>query len=271
MARTFSNDERFHEEIARETLETISKTDLSRTPPEMGAHIEKRIFQMLSLEDPYAPIRKKYNTLVLSMLPRFSEQVSTSDNPFDTAMRLAIGGNIIDFGNQYTMHEGLMYETLERALLDPIFGESPNVLQEAVARASSILYIGDNCGEIVLDRLFIETLGPEKVTFAVRGSPILNDVIRGDAEETGMAQLVPIVDTGQKLPGVLPESASPEFREVWQRVDLVIAKGQGNYETLSDTGKPVAFLLKAKCDVIAQHLEVSQGAMVMRLKNMVVL
>ncbi len=266
--RTFTSDSVVSERLGREILGVLAHMDLARTPPEMGAEIERHIFAALGLTDPYAPLRSRYNQLIGALLPRLREEVAASPDPFEHALRLAVGGNIIDFGNEYTMTEELAHESLASSLTDPFHLGTPDALRALVDGAREILYIGDNCGEIVLDRLFMETVGPARFTFAVRGGPILNDVLLSDAVEVGLSGLIPVVETGQALPGVLPETASPAFREVWERADLIIAKGQGNYETLSETTRPVAFALKAKCSVVAADLAVPPGSMVLRLPDL---
>ncbi|MBU1239393.1 DUF89 family protein, partial [Myxococcota bacterium] len=215
-AKTFSNDREFQEKVSREILGFLSLIDLSRTPPEMGAFIEHHIFSSLALDDPFGPLRSQYNKLMLNLLPRFRQEVTAASSPFEAALRLAIGGNIIDFGNEYTMTEELVHETLTSSMTATFHLGTPGALDALIKRAGTILYIGDNCGEIVLDRLFIETVGPKKFTFAVRGAPILNDVVREDAREAGLDTLVPVIDTGQAIPGVVLSSASEAFLQEWE-------------------------------------------------------
>jgi len=136
--------------------------------------------------------------------------------------------------------------------------------REAVSGASDILYLGDNAGEIVFDKLLIEQIGPEKVTFVVKAGPILNDVLREDAEEVGLSGMVEVIDNGDDAPGTIVEGCSAEFQERFARAGVVISKGQGNYETLNDIDRDVFFLLQAKCGVIARHLNCEVGSLVLQ-------
>ncbi|MCI0512651.1 ARMT1-like domain-containing protein, partial [candidate division KSB1 bacterium] len=137
-------------------------------------------------------------------------------------------------------------------------------LREAIANAKSILYIGDNAGEIVLDRLFLETIVKENVFFGVRGSAILNDVTADDAQFVGLDHLVTIISNGDNTPGTFLEDTSSHFRAIFEQVDLIIAKGQGNFEGLYQVNRPLFFLLTAKCEVVANVLGVSKGSFVVK-------
>ncbi|OHB65800.1 MAG: hypothetical protein A2Y76_06255 [Planctomycetes bacterium RBG_13_60_9] len=155
-------------------------------------------------------------------------------------------------------------ETIDKALSADW---DPGCLEEfaqAVNDARSILYLGDNAGEIVFDRLLIEELPHEKVTFVVKGSPVLNDATREDARTVGLTDLVEVIDNGSDAPGTILESCSAEFRRRFEHSDLIIAKGQGNYECLSNVDKDMFFILMAKCPVIATHLGCDIRQMILR-------
>ena len=130
---------------------------------------------------------------------------------------------------------------------------------KSLSSAQSILYLGDNTGEIVFDQLLIQQLPMDRVTFVVRGKPIINDATMTDAVNTGMTNLVKVIDNGDDAPGTVLEACSDRFKRVYQDADIVIAKGQGNYETLSNSDKKIFFLLKAKCAVVAEHIGCNVG------------
>ena len=137
------------------------------------------------------------------------------------------------------------------------------MFKHAVSRANNILYLGDNAGEIVFDRLLIEQLPCEKITFVVKGGPILNDALMEDAQIVGLTDVVDVIDNGSDAPGTILESCSEAFRLRFDESDLVIAKGQGNYETLSDVDKNIFFLVTPKCSVLARHLGREIGSLVL--------
>jgi len=144
-------------------------------------------------------------------------------------------------------------------MTEPIDRGAVHRLKVAVERAKEILYLGDNTGEIVLDRLLIEQMPREKLTYVVRGHPILNDALMEDAQIAGLTDLVEVIDNGSDAPGTILETCSEAFRGRFEQADLVIAKGQGNFESLGDTRRAVFFLLRPKCAVLARHLGCDLG------------
>ena len=153
--------------------------------------------------------------------------------------------------------------TIRSALTDPLVGAIDD-FRTAVDEAESVLYLADNAGEIVFDRLLLEEMPKDKVVVAVKGAPIINDATMDDAVAAGVPYVVEVIDNGSDAPGTILESCSPAFRSRFESADLVISKGQGNYETVSGLDKPIFFLLKAKCQVIADDLGVPVGSLVLR-------
>ena len=140
-------------------------------------------------------------------------------------------------------------------------------LKSSIDRASRILYLADNTGEIVFDRLLLEQMPRDRITFAVKGGPVLNDATREDAEFTGITDLVRVIDNGTDIPGTVLSACSAEFREEFARADLVISKGQGNYETLDEEDKHIFFLLKVKCRVVSDDLHCDVGSAVVHRRR----
>jgi uncharacterized protein with ATP-grasp and redox domains len=207
-------------------------------------------------------VKQRSNELALSLYPGLRRQVETASTPFEAAVRLAIAGNIIDFAITSTVDYRTVKESIDEALRAPIDSGAVAALRDAIGGAGEILYIADNAGETVFDRLLIELLPLERVAFVVRGGPVINDATLVDAEVAGLAGLVEIIDTGSDAPGTILEICSQRFQERFRRADLVIAKGQGNYETLSDADKRIFFLLKVKCPVLANDIGCEVGRLV---------
>jgi hypothetical protein len=201
------------------------------------------------------------------MYPELKQRIETSTDPLETANRLAIAGNVIDFGVNSTIESSQVERTIAESLTDPFDRESLEMFKHAVSQAEEILYLGDNAGEIVFDRLLIEQLPREKITFVVKGGPILNDAVIEDAQIVGLMDMVDVIDNGSDAPGTILESCSETFRRRFDRSDLIIAKGQGNYETLSDVDKNIFFLVRPKCSVLAQHLGREIGSLVLSGSN----
>jgi len=261
-ARMATGDQAIHERVLREALRMAATLDPQATPPAMGQRLHRLIRELTENDDPYAQVKQRFNALALRAYPRLRRLVEEADDPFATAARLAIAGNVIDSAIHNELHHAGVEEAVRHALSAPLTGD-PAAFQEAVASSRDILYLTDNAGEIVFDRLLIERMPLEKVTVAVRGRPVLNDATVEDAEVAGLTALVEVIDNGSDAPGTILEDCSQDFRRRFRRADLVVAKGQGNYETLSDVGRGVFFVLKAKCPVIARDLGCEVGSLVL--------
>jgi len=217
--------------------------------------------------DPYREIKQHSNQRMLGFYPELLARIKAAEDSLEMAIRLAIAANIIDFGAKHNLDDETIDRVMAESIAIPLDRELVEKLRQEIHRAESILYLGDNAGEIVCDRLLIEQLPREKITYVVRGNPIINDVTIADAETVGITELVPVIDNGADAPGTILEECSPEFCDRFQSADLIIAKGQGNYETLSDANYPIAFLFQAKCPVIARELQVKEKQHMMLMQN----
>ncbi len=263
VAKHVSDDETLHEHVIREVLKYLAEMDLLKTPPEMGQRIHRLIRELTGNDDPYFEAKKQSNTMALDLLPKLRAQMEKSGDPLEMAIRFAIAGNILDFGALRNVSKEILLETIDQSTELPIDGDV-DAFRDAADSASRILYLADNAGEIVFDRLLVEQIGPDKITVAVKGSPTINDATMHDAEATGLTELVDVIDNGSDVPGTLLDECSDEFREHFNKADLVIAKGQGNYETLSEVDKDIFFILKIKCPVIAVDIGCELWSMVLK-------
>jgi uncharacterized protein with ATP-grasp and redox domains len=253
------------ERILREALAALAKADLSLPPPLCARLIGEIIQRHTGVDDPYLEAKQRSNEFALSLLERCRSHLATSTDPLATAIRLAAAGNIIDFGIHGAVSVGLDWveTSIAHALeapLDPVVLER---FRERAANARRILYLADNAGELAFDRLLIEQLPKGAVTVAVKGGPILNDALLEDAQAVGIGEVAAIIDNGAQIPGTWLPDCSPEFREHFAAADVVISKGQGNFETLSDTTREVFFLLKVKCPMVSQHLATPVGTILL--------
>jgi uncharacterized protein with ATP-grasp and redox domains len=244
------------EPAMRALLAHLSQLDFKQSPPQMGQGMHRLIREVLKNPDPYLEIKQAFNQRMLEYYPTLKKRVADAADPFSMALRLAIAGNVIDFGPNRPFD---LEATLDRARsIVPAIDESES-LREAVPRARTVLYLGDNAGEIVMDRILLETIGHPNVYFAVRDAPIINDATIDDAKAVGIDRIARVISSGDDAPGTILETTSPEFRDIFDRADLVIAKGQGNYEGLCGIDKNIYFILMAKCDLVAAHLGVRKG------------
>lgn len=260
-ARLATDDKAIHEQVIRKVLSAASEMNLRESPPFMAQRIHCMIRQMTGDNDPYRDIKDRFNNFALELYPELKDRIKGSRKPLDTAIRLAIAGNIIDSGINHHINETQVHNAIEHALTAPLAGD-PEQFREAVSEAKNIFYLADNAGEIVFDRLLIEQMPFKKITLVVKGSPIINDACLADARATGIANLVEVIDNGYDAPGTILDACSEGFKRRFENADLIIAKGQGNYETLSDVKKDIFFVLKAKCPVIAHHIGCEVGSLV---------
>jgi uncharacterized protein with ATP-grasp and redox domains len=251
--RLVTDDEAVHKELLRTVLRAISDMDLRQSPPTMGQRIHRLIRTLTGQRDPYREMKTAHNHLALQIYPTLKTRVEQSEHPLQTAIRLAIAGNVIDMAVNSRLSERHVRDGIDRALTLPFEGNVQE-FSRAISKAERILYLADNAGEIVLDRLLIEQMPMKKLTVVVRGSPVINDATMIDAETAGITELVETIDNGSDAPGTLLDDCSEAFRERFNSVDVIIAKGNGNYETLSEVDRDIFFALKVKCSVIARDL-----------------
>ena len=225
-------------------------------------------YKYTDIRDFYDKKKKESNEFLLLLYPEFKKTVNDAEYSFGAAVRYAIAGNIIDFGAMHDFSIDTIHSELEKALnAAEITDESIKNLENEIEKADKILYIGDNAGEIVFDKLLIENLPKEKIVFSVRGGPIINDALMDDAEQVGLTEMVKVISNGAALPGTCLSECSEEFIEHFNNADLIISKGQGNYETLNDVDRNIFFLLKVKCPVVAEDISVPLGKCVCLNKN----
>lgn len=264
--RRITVDEAMHEKVLRKVLQLISEINLSVPPPVMAQQIYRTIREITGNADPFAQEKTNYNHFAMSLIPEIRERHQNNPDLFVKILRLSIAGNIIDFGVNEKIRRSVVLQSIDRSLKVCMDMKAVDELHDAITEANDILYLGDNAGEIVFDRLFIEQMPYEKVTYVVRGSPIINDVTIKDAQEVNMYDLVEVIDNGSDAPGTILEDCSQEFQERFESADLIIAKGQGNYETLSDVNKRIFFLLQVKCPVIARDIGCEVGSFIIKTK-----
>ena len=264
-----TDKESIRESVIREVLSEVSAISFSETPPHMARTIHKIIREKTGNNDPYTRIKKHYNQKAMQLYGDMKEMVRSSDSPLRTAIRLSIIGNVIDFGVRKEKDRIDIEAEIKKNLKT---GYAVNDLEDlcgALEESKEILYIGDNSGEVVFDRVLIEELLPRNVTYAVRSVPIINDAVRSDAEEAGIDRIAAVIESGSDAPGTILDSCTPDFLRQFNTADIVISKGQGNYETLSDAENPrLFFLLKAKCPVIADHAGCKVGGyIILRIRQ----
>lgn len=262
-ARMATSDEELQLEVLQKVATLMGRLPPDATPVDMGFAIHRTVREVTGHPDPYREVKKEYNDRGLALLPRLRGVVRNSPDRLLAAVKVAAVGNTIDFGADPGFD---LDRSLEEGLSADLVSSDIDLFARRLAQVESILYVGDNAGEIAFDKILVEELARAglPVTFVVRGEPIINDATFEDAIYVGMDELAEVVSSGVGSPGTLLSRSSREFQESFSRAELVLSKGQGNYEGLSGEGGPVFFLLKVKCPVVAEDLGAELGSLVFR-------
>lgn len=254
--------------ILLELAKALPAFSLKASPPEIARKVYGIVRKATRQADPYHQMKKQSNRVALGMYPALRRMVSVSGDRLRKAVELAIAGNIIDYGVRNNFSIGEELKTILRTE-QHLFGKGNTSFihyrdfEAMVRTATYILYLGDNAGETVFDRILIEELKktePQKnIIYAVRESPIINDAVIEDACQSGIHKIATVISSGSDAPGTILSLCSQEFLKIYKAADMVISKGQGNFETLSDQKKAIFFMLRAKCDVVAGHVGCDVG------------
>jgi uncharacterized protein with ATP-grasp and redox domains len=250
VARMAGADEKRQRMMLDRTMALLRDVPLESTPPEIGNQVHRIIRQLTGNDDPYAAAKAESTGEALRLYPRLRALATEDGDRLERAVRIAIAGNVIDFapGTDFDIEE-----TLESVLYQPFAINDMASFRRVLSGARSVLYLGDNAGETVFDRVLIGALGVP-VTYAAKGGGVINDATVEDALAAGLDEVAEVMSTGSDAPGTILSGCSGEFRALYEQADLIMAKGQANYETLSAGGEQLFFLLKVKCPVIARDI-----------------
>ncbi len=264
-------DTKAKEELLREVFAYLSKMDFEITTPEIIGEVFGVIKKHANNPDPYKETRNHYNTLFLKLLPEFEKKIEQAPNAFQLAVRYAIVGNIIDFNPIHNTLLEDIYDCFDKMEQLELAIDDSRMLMEDILSAKVLLYLGDNCGEICMDKLLLKKIKEQnpdvRLLFGVRGEPVVNDSIAEDAYAVGIDEYAEIIDNGDGSLGTVLKRTSTEFKDAYRQADVIIAKGQANYECLSEENKNIYFLLMTKCDVIAKDINVEENKMICMKNN----
>jgi damage-control phosphatase, subfamily I len=249
--------------VLKEVAKMLPELDPEQNPAFNSSLVLLRVNELMGANDPYLQARISYDQMAMELLPRLRHEIDSAPDPLEMAVRLSAVGNIIDLGIKSEID---IEATMELAKGDGFKVFEMAEFKTALEKTKRILYILDNSGEIVFDMLLIEQLKKvgKMLIAAVRGGPILNDAVMDDAKLVGLDKVCKVIDTGSNFVGVIREKCSPIFLKGLDTADMVIAKGQGNYETLEGTRPNLFAILKAKCDAVSQHIGVQEGDLVFK-------
>jgi hypothetical protein len=263
-ARMATDDEITHRRVLNLVSTMIPDLALDATPPEIAQQVYRMNYEITGNHDPYLEAKKYANKCALSLYPLMKDIVDYSNDTLETACKLAIAGNAIDLGAQAKF--GSIYSIIEDSVGYQLDQEHYREFKGCVEKSSLILYLADNAGEIVFDRILIEQFLKMKklrIVFVVREKPIINDATSDDALQVGVNKFATIISNGSDAPATILSQCSSELLSYYRAADLIISKGQGNYESLSGRSENIFFLFKVKCHVIARDSGLDVGSLVL--------
>lgn len=266
-AKKLNTSEVKMQEMLQKIMLYLSTCTYEESPPFLVKEVYKILNASLETKDPYAQIKSHFNRELMKFIPDFEKRMNESEDSYSYALKLAISGNIIDFGIMHNITKESVLEDVNEIEEKKLYIDNSRVLYNKLEKSKKLLYLGDNCGEIVFDMVFIKFLKEHfrdlEIVFGVRGEPVMNDVTSKDPEEIGLDKIVKIIDNGSGAPGTILEDVSEEFRREFFDADLIIAKGQGNYESLSEVDRDnVYFLFMAKCTLVSEELGVPKFSLI---------
>lgn len=250
-------DKKVIEDVMRRIFAYYSQCSMDVLPPVNYATPWEWLVEANNGEDMMLDLKRRDNELVMKLVPMMKEDIASSDDPFRSAMMYTIAANVIDPLPQHGMSPE---QVLREAANKPLYVDHSQTLIEEIKQAEKILYLTDNAGEVAADKVFIETLidlgyiTPEQLTVGVKGICCFNDALYADAEQVGLTDIVKVITTGDNVMGVCFERSSREFMDAFNGADLIIAKGMGNFESLSRYDeKRIAHLFMTKCQPVAEE------------------
>ncbi|MCK5529296.1 MAG: DUF89 family protein [Kiritimatiellae bacterium] len=262
-ARVVTDDPDVHREILAKVAERVAGLELSQTPAAMSQPAYKIVSEVTGVSDPYESAKAESNRIAMQLSEEFEEWVELTDDSLDAALHIAAAGNVIDLG---AGHKFDIEEDVRELMAQPFAVSSLDKFRAELKPGKKLLYLGDNAGEIVFDCLLVKQLLQHgvDVIFTVKSGPIINDATMRDANDVGMTDLVKVIETGGADIGVDWSNISDEFRAAFESADIIISKGHGNFETCNDRSENIYFLLKAKCELVADMLDVKLGDIVFK-------
>lgn len=263
IVRRVEKSEKKQREILTAIVKRLSKMDINRlTPPEATKFAHDEIQRITGIKDLYKEPKRQNNREALRLYPYLKRLVKRASDPLFMAIRLAIAGNIIDYGA--LAHFDIRH-TVKDVLKKKFAVSDYKRFKRDLKKAKLLLYIGDNAGEIVFDRVLVEELVKRvEVVFVVKSKPVLNDVLMEDARMVGMDKVVKVVPSGSDHAGTTVANGSKHFKKLYKKADVVIAKGQGNFETMDKEKKNIYFLLKMKCPFLGKVSGFKEGDIVFK-------
>ncbi len=247
-----------------ESAKMLPSLSLEKTPPKNATPMYQMISDILNKPDLYKEVKQKSILMAEKFVPNCKEEIKNSSDPFLTAIKIAVAGNVIDLASEFVFD---LEDELKKVLKTDFTIDHTKELYQKLQKSKNVVYLADNAGENVFDRLFIQTLKEQfkdiKIYYFARTSPIINDITYDELKDDPINDIATLIDSGIKTPGLIIEDLTKEAKALFESADCIISKGMGNFECLSEYKEyPIYYLLKVKCNVVANALETKVGDIV---------
>ncbi len=246
----------------KKVLQEIIDTDYNKTSPYLTSRVMRILKTEVNVDDIYIKEKKFYNKKLLSMECEIENMLNDSEDKLFDALKLSSAGNIIDFGALDDISFKLVQRIIKKTFNSSFDKHLYNRLKDELKNSKRVVYLGDNAGEIVFDKIFIKYIKKYypniNIKFATRGAPILNDITEKDAYFVGLDKYTQIINNGTDIPGTDLDEVPNNFKNIINKADLIISKGQGNFESLGGCGKNIYYIFLCKCDMLMKKLDSSR-------------
>ena len=269
-SRMATDDPAVQEKVLKKVMNHLKDISYEDSPPELSREVHAIIKKITKNNDPYKKVKIESNEMARKIFANLKKTIEQSEDPLLTAIKISIVGNVIDYG---TMDRYNVDDMIDNALHRDFDCTDYDKFKEQLEKSKTILYLADNTGEIYFDKLLLEKLKEmdKEITFVVKSNPIINDALKEDTITSGIDKLANIIccDDGQTIstPGVVLNYASKDFLDLFEKSDMIIAKGQGNYEGLSEVERKVFFMLVAKCPLVANDIKTNVGKLILKVNK----
>ncbi len=255
-------DEDKKSEYMHQVLGILYKYAQTESSPGLTERLEQLFEDFWGTAKDFREQKHKYNQLLLNMESQIEQQIEGSADSLETCIKYVCAANYIDFSAVDDVNEQKLGELLSKAVSQDISKEEYLKFQKDLQAARKLVYLTDNCGEIVLDKIFVRQIQEKfpklQITVIVRGGNVINDATMEDAEEIGLTQIVPCIGNGNAAPGTIIERLSEQAKDILYNADLIISKGQGNFESLYGENLNPYYLFLCKCELFVQRFHMKQ-------------
>lgn len=241
-------------------LRAVSELQLHESAPVVVRKINQIQKEMFGVSEDFSDIKVYFNDMMLEKVPELQSTLDNAEDALKLAIQYAITGNYIDFGSMYHVDESILQKYMDNAKNIEVNECEYTALQADIAKAKSIVYLTDNCGEVVLDKLLMAEIAKRnpnvKITVIVRGADVLNDATVADAAQVKLEEVAEVISNGSDIAGTFIDEISDEARKFLQNADVILAKGQANFETMQQCGLNVYYIFMCKCEMFAKRFGV---------------